>query len=50
MHLPHRLRKKNTFHASPTDEFPQRDVITSELGTCVFINVDVQIIWDNNET
>ena len=26
----------NTFHASLTEEYPQWDVITSEVGTCVF--------------
>ena len=25
----------NTFHASLTEEYQQRDVITSELGICV---------------
>ena len=34
-HLPHRLRKQTPFHASLTEEYPQRDVITSELGTCI---------------
>ena len=49
-HLPHRLRKTpHTFNASLTEEYPQRDVITLELGTGVFIK-DVQIIWDHNET
>ena len=26
----------NTFNASLMEEYPQRDVIPSELGTCVF--------------
>ena len=28
--------KTNTFHASLTEEYPQRDVIMSELRTCVW--------------
>ena len=28
----------NHFHASLTDEYPQREIITSKLGTCVIIN------------
>ena len=31
------LTYTNTFHASLTEEYPQRDVITSELGTCVLL-------------
>ena len=31
----------NTVHASLTEEYPQRDVITSELGTCVLL-MDLQ--------
>ena len=36
--LPHSSRKQTcTFHASLTEEYPQWDVITSELGTCVIV-------------
>ena len=35
----------NTFHASLTEEYPQRDVIMSELGTCVLHYVEGSFLF-----
>ena len=43
--MPHRLRKQIPFMPHITEEYPQRDVILSELRTCVLKKMYLQCVY-----